>query len=62
MNKFVYVFSEKDKDKLVNNGLKLLKIDKRNSLYVLALNTDNNFTFELFDGLDKYSLSNTLTF
>lgn len=62
MNKFIYVFSKEDKEKLIKRGFKLLKNDERNSIFIFALNMSDKFTFELFDDLGKYSLSNTLTF
>ena len=62
MQKFIYVFNEKDKEKLMNSGFVLLKNDTRNSLFVLAVRMDDNFSFELLDGISEYSISDTLTF
>ncbi len=62
MKKFIYVFNKEDKDKMLKRGFTLLKNDERNSMYVFALTVSDGFSFELLDGVEKYTFSNTLTF
>lgn len=62
MKHFIYVFSKEDKEKLQNLGFSLLKNDEQNSIFVFALQLNNEFSFELLDGVSNYSLSDTLTF
>ena len=58
MDKFIYVFSEYDRDSLINAGLSLLKSDDKNGVFIFE-NT-NELKFDLSD--HSYVLSNTLTF
>ena len=62
MKKFIYVFNKEDKEKMLKRGMTLLKNDERNSMYVFALTVSDDFSFELLDGIGKYTFSNTLTF
>ncbi len=55
---FIYVFSEEDKNKLLESGHHLLLDDARNSIYVFA--ADNTIYFSLKDVRD-YHKSDTLT-
>lgn len=58
MNKFIYVFSKADRDKMLLNGFLLLKSDEQNKMYVF-LNEGHSFP----EGLDtSYILSDKLTF
>ena len=62
MKQFIYVFNHEDKDRLAEMGFALLKNDERNSIFVFALQLNNEFSFELLDGISDYTLSDTLTF
>jgi hypothetical protein len=55
--KFIYVYKEEDKDRLMNLGFKLLKKDDKNEIWCF-MNTDSSQ--EVFDFGVLYS--NTLTF
>lgn len=58
MNKFIYVFSQSDRDKMLLNGFLLLKSDEQNKMYVF-LNEGHSSP----EGLDiSYILSEKLTF
>lgn len=58
MNKFIYVFSQSDMDKMLFKGFLLLKSDQHNNMYVFL--NDGNLTL---DDLDiSYILSDKLTF
>lgn len=54
---FIYVFDVESKDKLIKNGYKLLKEDRRNGMYIFV---GKDTVPELED--TKYILSNILTF
>ena len=56
-NAFIYVFSDEDRDILLQNGYTLLKADENNNLYIFE-NSDTKYE-EL--GV-AFVLSNTLTF
>ena len=43
MEKFIYVFDKEARDKLLSAGLKLLKSDKKNEVYVFANQMDVAF-------------------
>ena len=58
MEKFIYVFDEKSRDELIAAGLRLLKSDKKNDVYVFA--NRNDMAFELSD--ISFVRSDTLTF
>jgi len=62
--KFIYVFSEQDKLKLESIGYDLLKSDDRSGVYIFTLGDDAKASdIMCFDAsLDKYYLSNVLTF
>lgn len=45
MKKFIYVFSEKDRDELINAGYTLLKGDDNNSTYIFLNKECMNFSF-----------------
>lgn len=58
MNKFIYVFSQSDMDKMLFKGFLLLKSDQHNNMYVFL--NEGNLTL---DDLDiSYILSDKLTF
>ena len=57
--KFVYIFDNSDKERLVKSGYKLLKEDNINSIYVFESNTELSFAEQ---GIEKYVFSNVLTF
>ncbi len=58
MEKFIYVLSEKERDKLLSWEYTLLKSDERNHIYIFA-NQDSLY----FDKMDVTPIySNTLTF
>ena len=57
--KFIYVFDNSDKERLVKSGYKLLKEDNANSIYVFESNTELSFAEQ---GIEKYVFSNVLTF
>ena len=57
--KFICVFSEEDRDKLLGLGFHLLKEDKGNSMYTFL--TQNTMNFNDL-GVRKFYLSDILTF
>ena len=58
MEKFIYVFSEDARDKLIKLGYKLIKSDERNRAYIFE-----NSDILKFEQLDISAIkSNTLTF
>lgn len=60
-DKFIYVFSEADMEKLSSRGYKLLKSDVKNNIFVFeALGVDGEARFLLNDV--SYMPSNKLTF
>lgn len=59
-NKFVYVFSVEDKEKLLNRGYTLLKDDSANNVYIFK--SDESITFSALDGVEDYVTSDVLTF
>lgn len=59
INKIIYVFSESDKQTLIDNGFIMLKEDRDNSVYMFAMN--DTLVFDIGE-LDEYMLSDTLTF
>lgn len=58
MNKFIYVFSAEDRDKLLSQGAMLLRSDEYNQMFVFL--NDGELTFE--NGDIDYLFSNLLTF
>lgn len=57
---FVYVFTISARDKLVENGFKLLKSDYTNNIFVFAADDDRTINFS-WDNI-IYIKSDTLTF
>lgn len=57
-NKFIYVFTEKERDALLNAGFILLKDDPANSIFVFVF--DGRLRFALDD--ISYIETDTLTF
>lgn len=57
-NKFIYVFTEKERDTLLNAGFVMLKDDPANSMFVFVY--DNRLCFALDDV--SYIETGTLTF
>lgn len=60
MDKFIYVFTKKDRDNLVNAGLKVFQEDKKNNLFIFLSEDVANANVSL-DGV-IYIYSNTLTY
>lgn len=58
MERFLYVFDKKSRDKLIVAGFKLIKSDIKKDVYVFANQLD--LAFELSD--ISFVRSNTLTF
>ena len=58
MPKFVYVFSEKDKEKLLADGYELIKDDAGNGIFIFV--SQPNFRYVLGD--TSFVESDTLTF
>lgn len=58
MTKFVYVFAEDARDKLISLGYNLVKADCRQNIYVFE--NKQTFTFSLNEM--EFVLSDTLTF
>lgn len=56
--KFIYVFTEDDRDKLLKAGHHILVNDEQNSIYVFA--SDNTIYFSL-NGITDYISSNTIS-
>ena len=57
-NRFIYVFSQDDRDLLSSLGFVLLKSDDEASIYVFI--NDERRNFEAYDM--RFALSDTLTF
>lgn len=60
--KFIYVFTEQDKSNLLSRGYKLLKEDVANGVFIFANETPDELDNKVYSSLDKYCLSNVLTF
>lgn len=58
MPKFIYVFSEEEKDKMLESGYEIVKSDKNAHIYVFLNAEHLNFAI----GEIKYALSDVLTF
>ena len=58
MNKFIYVFSQSDRDEMLFKGFLLLKSDQHNNMYVFL----NEGDLALDDLGISYILSDKLTF
>lgn len=56
--KFIYVTNDKDKERLSNQGFKLLKEDTIHSIYIFYMNEDIKFDFSNM----KYTMTDVLTF
>ena len=56
--KFIYVFTDQDRDELLSRGYILLKEDKSNQIYIFSYDGKE----ENFDSLNLYCFSNVLTF
>lgn len=56
--KFIYVTNDKDKERLFNQGFKLLKEDTIHSIYIFYMNEDIKFDFSNM----KYTMTDVLTF
>lgn len=57
MKKFVYVFSEKDRDMLLERGIKLVQSDEEKKFYIFVNEPAVNFAL----GNTSFVLSDTLT-
>ena len=62
MMHFIYVFSESDKTKLLSKGYELLREQPSSETYVFVKDENDDMDFNLCKSLDKYLLSNVLTF
>lgn len=58
MNKFIYVFDEDAKEKLLAKKYTLLKSDTRNNIYVFENKPEQHFDFKDM----VYTLSDVLTY
>lgn len=58
MPKFIYIFSEQDKNKLLATKYEMIKCDKDKHIYVFL----NKERLDFASGDIKYALSDTLTF
>lgn len=58
MNKFIYVFDEDAKEKLLAKKYTLLKSDTRNNIYVFENKSEQHFDFKDM----VYTLSDVLTY
>ena len=56
--KFIYVFSEEDRDRLLRAGLQLIREDQKNRVYQFLI--DGSATFSLEN--TQYMLTNRLDF
>lgn len=56
-SKFVFVFSERDRDKMLGYGYELIRYDERNGIYVFF----NNNKSTVFDSVHMV-YSDTMTF
>lgn len=59
MMKFIYVFSQDDKEKLITAGYNLLKADTQNDIYTFEANEKLNFAL---NSLVEFVESDKLTF
>lgn len=59
MPKFLYVFSEENKQQLISAGFTLLKEDERNNVYVFEANDDLKYSLV---NIDEIMESDVLTF
>lgn len=57
---FIYVFSNQDRDQLLSDGYELLKSNEFEEVYIFLHGDDK--TSEKFKKLDKYIISDVLTF
>lgn len=57
---FIYVFSNQDRDQLLSDGYELLKSNEFEEVYIFLYGDDK--TSEKFKKLDKYIISDVLTF
>lgn len=61
--KFIYVFSREDCDKLTSAGYQLMKSDDKGGIYVfLNKKEDANFDINPIEGVDDVVFSSTLAF
>lgn len=58
MGKFIYVFTEDDKDKMLLAGFSLIRADSKNKMFVFENKNTMNFSLANI----KYVLSDMLTF
>lgn len=63
INRFIYVFDPKTRNKLIDEGYSLLKSDERNCIYVFENKASQSGTkFSLEDSELRFVLSNVLSF
>lgn len=60
MGRFLYVFSEDARDKLLSRKFEMIKEDKRNNIFIFLNQISNDLAFSVND--ISYIESNTLTF
>lgn len=60
MGRFLYVFSEDARDKLLSRKFEMIKEDKRNNIFIFLNQISDDLAFSVND--ISYIESNTLTF
>lgn len=60
MGRFLYVFSEDARDKLLSRKFEMIKEDKQNNIFIFLNQISNDLAFSVND--ISYIESNTLTF
>lgn len=58
---FIYVFSDDDRDKMLDRGYELLKADEKEHIYIFSLDGAECVGFDDDQGI-VFALSNTLSF
>lgn len=59
---FIYVFSNQDKELLLENGYTLMKSDDQNGIYIFLAESDEQKNQEMYNQITKYCINSTLTF
>lgn len=57
MDKFIYVFSDKDRDRLLENGYVLVSCNKSTGMYVFVNRCDVNFSLSDVNAVTSNVLS-----
>ena len=61
MKKFIYVFSEADKNAMIEHGYDLIRIVPKNGVYVFLSENNGQRNFSMMPDVEHY-FSDTLTF